>query len=85
MGENYRDRDYLSIEPTVTVSRATGAFVVWSNRLFAPSPGEALVPVLEKAGRLTVWPGRNQSPARLPGGAFSFSFCLISFDHLPGH
>jgi hypothetical protein len=44
-----------------------------------------LVPVLEKAGRLTVWPGRNQSPARLPGGAFSFSFCLISFDHLPGH
>jgi hypothetical protein len=42
-----------------------------------------LVPVLEKAGRLTVWPGRNQSPARLPGGALSF--CLISFDHLPGH
>jgi LuxR family transcriptional regulator, quorum-sensing system regulator SolR len=36
--ERYRDRDYVSIDPTVKVGRATGALVVWSDHLFSPAP-----------------------------------------------
>ncbi|WP_321885795.1 autoinducer binding domain-containing protein [Burkholderia cenocepacia] len=35
--ERYKDRDYVSIDPTVKVARATREMVVWSDRLFSPA------------------------------------------------
>ncbi|MFL9888861.1 autoinducer binding domain-containing protein [Paraburkholderia agricolaris] len=35
--ERYKERDYVSIDPTVKVGRATRQMVIWSDKLFSPA------------------------------------------------